>query len=104
VLRLVLPDLLKGVRAYERGDRDYFLVPDEDGKQLGAKLVVQLLWYGYSRTVFTPDFIEEQLLSAGFAGVVHGDYRQTASEFPEIISLDNRESESLFVEAFKSVV
>jgi len=25
VLRLVLPDLLKGVDAYRRGDRDYFL-------------------------------------------------------------------------------
>ncbi len=28
VLRLSLPDLLKGVDAYRRGDRDYFLVPD----------------------------------------------------------------------------
>src|SRR6188508_2830023 len=29
-LRLALPDLIKGVRAYERGDREYFHVPDED--------------------------------------------------------------------------
>ena len=48
VLRLCLPDLIKGVEAYERGDRDYFLIPDEDARSLGAKLVTQLIWYGYS--------------------------------------------------------
>jgi predicted SAM-dependent methyltransferase len=101
VLRLVLPDLMKGVRAYERGDRDYFLVPDEDAPSLGAKLVVQLIWYGYSRTLFSTEFIEELLLKAGFAWVDHCEYRQTASPFPEITALDNRERESLFVEATK---
>jgi predicted SAM-dependent methyltransferase len=101
VLRLVLPDLIKGIRAYERGDRDYFLVPDEDAKSLGAKLVVQLVWYGYSRVLFTAEFIEELLLKAGFSQVVHCDYKQTNSPFPEITALDNRERESLFVEAIK---
>jgi SAM-dependent methyltransferase len=101
VLRLVLPDLIKGFRAYERGDRDYFLVPNEDAQSLGAKLVVQLIWYGYSRTLFTPDFIEELLLKAGFSRVDHCEYRQTASGCADITSLDNREQESLFVEATK---
>jgi predicted SAM-dependent methyltransferase len=101
VLRLVLPDLIKGVRAYARGERDYFLVPDEDAHSLGAKLVVQLMWYGYSRTVFTEDFIEEQLAKAGFQKVARCRCRETASPFPEIVSLDNRERESLFVEATK---
>jgi predicted SAM-dependent methyltransferase len=101
VLRLVLPDLIKGVRAYARGERDYFLVPDEDAHSLGAKLVVQLMWYGYSRTVFTEDFIEEQLAKAGFQKVARCRCRETASPFPEIASLDNRERESLFVEATK---
>jgi len=101
VLRLALPDLLKGVGAYQRGDRGHFLVPDEDARSLGAKLVVQLIWYGYSRTLFTTDFIEEMLLKAGFDRVVHCAYQQTQSPFPEIITLDNRENESLFVEAVK---
>ena len=101
VLRLALPDLLKGVEAYRRGDRDYFLIPDEDAEKIGAKLVLQLIWYGYSRTLFTADFIEEQLLKAGFARVEHCDYRQTRSPYPEIVELDNREQESLFVEAIK---
>ena len=101
VLRLVLPDLLKGVHAFERGDRDYFLVPDEDAKNLGAKLVVQLIWYGYSRTLFTAEFIEEMLRKAGFEQIAHCEYQQTRSLFPEIVELDNRENESLYVEATK---
>ena len=101
VLRLALPDLLKGVRAYERGDRDYFLVPDEHAKSMGAKLITQLIWYGYSRTLFTPEFVLELLGRAGFERAVECRYRQTASSFPDIVELDNREPESLFVEAWK---
>lgn len=100
-LRLVLPDLLKGMEAYRRGDRDYFLIPDEDAQAIGAKLVVQLIWYGYSRTLFTSDFVEELLGKAGFRSVTHCGFHQTASSFAEIVELDNRANESLFVEAVK---
>jgi len=101
VLRLALPDLLKGVDAYRRGDRDFFLIPDEDALSLGAKLVTQLVWYGYSRTLFVPDFVEEIALAAGFREVRHVAFRQTTTEHAGITELDNREAESLFVEAFK---
>jgi SAM-dependent methyltransferase len=101
VLRLCLPDILKGVDAYRRGDRDYFLIPDEDAKSLGAKLITQLIWYGYSRTMFTSEFIEEILVKAGYHNIQHCRYQQTASRFPEIVELDNREPESLYVEATK---
>ena len=101
VLRLALPDLLKGVDAYRRGERDYILVPDEDARSIGAKLVTQLLWYGYSKTLFVPDFVEELLVRAGFVAVHHVGFRETASEHAGITELDNRERESLFVEAVK---
>jgi SAM-dependent methyltransferase len=101
VLRLALPDLERGIAAYQAGDRDYFLIPDEDAATLGGKLVTQLVWYGYSRTLFTADFIEEQLGKAGFERITHCAFRTTASPFSEIVSLDNRERESLFVEAVK---
>lgn len=100
-LRLALPDLNKAIQAYQSGDRDYFLIPDEDMQSLGGKLILQLIWYGYSRTLFTADFIEEILLRAGFREVHHCGYRQTESPYPEIVELDNRERESLFVEATK---
>jgi SAM-dependent methyltransferase len=101
VLRLGLPDLDRGFRAYVSGDRDYFLVPDDDARSLGGKLVVQLLWYGYTRSLFTADFIEELLRKAGFDAVAHCRFRETKSRFPEIVELDDRERESLFVEAVK---
>jgi SAM-dependent methyltransferase len=101
VLRLALPDLLKGVDAYHRGDRGYFLVPDEDAASLGAKLITQLVWYGYSRTLFVPEFVEELLLSAGFREVHHVAFRRTTTAYEPIVELDNREPESLFVEAVK---
>jgi len=101
VLRLALPDLDRAIEAYRTGDRDYFLVPDEDAQALGSKLIVQLLWYGYSKTLFTYDFIAELLRRAGFDQVRRCEFQQTHSPYPEIVSLDNRREESLFVEARK---
>jgi SAM-dependent methyltransferase len=101
VLRLALPDLERAIHAYVDRDAGYFLVSDEDVRSLGGKLAVQLTWYGYSRSLFTFDFIEELLYGAGFRRVVRCAYGQTASPFREIVELDNREAESLFVEAIK---
>lgn len=101
VLRLALPDLDKGIRAYLAGDRDFFLIPDDDARSVGGKFITQLLWYGHSRTLFTSDFVEELLLKAGFSRVAHCAYRQTASADPCVVDVDNRENESLYVEAFK---
>ena len=99
VLRLGLPDLEKAIDAYRRGDKSYFLVPDEHARTIGGKLAVQMVWYGYSRSLFTMDFVQELLASAGYSNVRPSRFRQTNSRFPEIVDLDNRPDESLFVEA-----
>ena len=101
VLRLGLPDLERAIRAYRRGDRAYFLIPDEDAHSIGGKLVVQLTWYGFSRSLFTVDFTQELLAKAAFTDIAECAYQTTASDYPEIVELDNREQESLFVEATK---
>jgi predicted SAM-dependent methyltransferase len=101
VLRLALPDLDRGIRAYQAGDASHFLVADEQARSLGAKFVTHMLWHGWTRTLFTADLIEELLERAGFARVRHCAFRETASGIPDITSLDNRERESLFVEAWK---
>ena len=101
VLRLGLPDAEKGFNAYLRGDLDYFLIPDEHAKSVGAKLITQLLWYGYNASLFTADFVEELLQRADFHEVVRCGFGETASEYADIVELDNREPESLFVEATK---
>lgn len=101
VLRLALPDLDRGIRAYQEREHDYFLVPDEDARSIGSKFIVQMLWYGYSKTLFTHDFIVELLEKAGFAEIRRCAFGETAGPFPEIVELDNRPEESLFVEARK---
>jgi predicted SAM-dependent methyltransferase len=101
VLRLALPDLERAMEAYREGDAGYFLIPDDKARSLGGKLIVQMTWYGYSKSMYTFDFTEELLYRAGFRRVVRCRYQETASGYPEITVLDNRERESLFVDAFK---
>jgi predicted SAM-dependent methyltransferase len=100
-LRLALPDLDKAIQAYIAGNHAYFHVPDADAKEIGTKLVTQLVWYGSVRTPFTVDCIEEFLARQGFRGVYRCAFQHTQSPYPEIVDLDNRPRESLFVEALK---
>ncbi|MBW8884730.1 MAG: class I SAM-dependent methyltransferase [Planctomycetia bacterium] len=101
VLRLSLPDFDKAIQAYTAKDIDYFLIPDEAAKTLSGKMIVQLLWYGRSRCLFTPEFTIELLERCGYQSIKLCAFRLTASEYPGIIELDDRELESFFVEARK---
>lgn len=101
VLRLGLPDLDKAIRAYLAGDHAYFYVPDADAKQIGTKLVTQLVWYGSVRTPFTFDCIAELLTRQSFHHIRRCEFGRTRSSYPDIVALDNRPRESLFVEATK---
>ena len=99
VLRLGLPDLDRAIAAYQAGNRRYFLIPDDEVRSLGGKLAVQMLWYGALRSMYTTEFTEELCQRAGFTGIARCEFRRTASRYPEIVELDNRPEESLFVEA-----
>jgi SAM-dependent methyltransferase len=101
VLRLGLPDMDKAIQAYLRRDLDYFLVSDDVVTSAAGKMIVQLTWHGRSRLMFTWEFTEELLSRAGFREVRRCQFRQSPSELPGITELDNREEESLFVEAVK---
>ncbi len=101
VLRLSLPDLDRGIDAYLRGEEDYFLVPESDVRSRGGRFIVHMLWYGYSVTLFTADFIEELLWAAGFSRVDHCRFGETRTPYEGIVELDNREQESLYVEAVR---
>lgn len=98
-LRLGLPDLRRGIDAYLRGERDYFKVDPDEVQSAGGRFIVHMLWYGYSRTLFTVDFTEELLRKAGFVDVGECAYRVTSSGFEGITDLDNRSEESFFIEA-----
>jgi predicted SAM-dependent methyltransferase len=101
VLRLALPDVDKAIAAYTSGDIDYFLIPDDVVKSLAGKMIVQLTWYGISRSMFTLDLMTELLERNGFQSVQACPFQQTGSPFPGIVELDNRELESFFIEARK---
>jgi SAM-dependent methyltransferase len=101
VLRLGLPDLERAIRAWIDNDRRYFYIPDEDATSIGGKLCLQVSWYGSVRTPFTWDFVEELAYRAGFRSVKRCAFGETASHWPEIVALDNRERETLFVEAVR---
>jgi SAM-dependent methyltransferase len=100
-LRLALPDLRRGIDAYLAGDEDYFKVGRDEVASLGGRFIVQMLWYGYSRSLFTADFALELLERAGFEEVRQCAFGETDSGIAEIVALDNREEESLFVEGRK---
>jgi SAM-dependent methyltransferase len=101
VLRLGLPDLERAIHAYQTGDRSYFLVPDDDEASLSGKLITQLLWYGWTVTLFTEEFALELLQRAGFRDVHACPFQRTTSAHPDIVSLDNRPRESFFVEGVR---
>jgi SAM-dependent methyltransferase len=101
VLRLAVPDLDKAIRAYLDGDAAYFYVPDRDAQSIGAKLITQIIWYGSVRTPCTFDFLAESLGRADFRGIARRGFGVSAID--GLAALDNRERESLFVEAVKPV-
>jgi predicted SAM-dependent methyltransferase len=101
ILRVGLPDLDKAIQAYLRNEASYFYIPDRDGQSIGAKLITQIIWYGSVRTPFTFDFLEELLRQAHFQDVARCRYRESKSQYTDIVTLDNRERESLFAEATK---
>lgn len=101
VLRLSLPDMDKAIQAYKTGDIDYFLISDDDVRCLAGKMIVQLTWYGRSRSMFTWDFIRELLERNQFTDIRRCEFKKSFSNFTLITELDDRPLESLFVEATK---
>ncbi len=100
VLRLCLPDFDLAIAAYQRGDREplYGWKWDTvDGDFVNWMLDLRY----YTRTLFTYGFAEELTRKAGFADVRRVAFGETASRYPEIVELDNREDESFYLEAVK---
>jgi hypothetical protein len=97
-LRLAVPDLERGIDAFLGADDEYFQVDPAEVSSRGGRFAVHMLWYGYSRTLFTTDFALELLQKAGFRELSECSFGVTASGIEAIVELDNRERESFFVE------
>jgi predicted SAM-dependent methyltransferase len=101
VLRLALPDFDRAIAAYQGGEEGYFQVPPEEIASHGGRFLAHSLWFGYTRTLFTADFVAELLEKAAFERVRVCAYRRTASPFGSVVRLDNRPRESMYLEARK---
>ena len=87
------------IKLISTADTGYFYVPDRDARCAGAKLVTQIVWYGSVRTPCTFGFLQEWLANAGFVDIARASFGHSRSA--GLAELDNRERESLFVEAAK---
>jgi hypothetical protein len=101
VLRLVLPDLGRAIDAYIAGNKNYFQLVAKDSRTAGGRFITQMLWYGYSRSLFTTDYCAELLQRAGYEDIALCEPGETASSFSGIVELDNRSGESFYIEASK---
>jgi predicted SAM-dependent methyltransferase len=101
VLRLALPDLRLSIDAFGEERGDFFKIEPDAAKTLEGRFIRHILWYGYTRTLFTPAFTRELLEEAGFVEVRECEFGSTASRYEEIVELDNRRDESFFVEGSK---
>lgn len=101
VLRLALPDLRLAIAAFAEGREDFFKIERDAAGTFEGRFIRHLLWHGYTRTLFTPEFARELLERAGFADVFTCPYGATQSRFAGIVELDNRRDESFFIEGSK---
>jgi SAM-dependent methyltransferase len=99
-LRLSVPDLLGAVCAYEIGDPGHFQIDDDVQKTIDGKLCLYLSQAGATRSLFTPLWLEELCIRAGWINPRSVGFCATTSPWPEIVTLDCRPGESIFMEAY----
>lgn len=97
VLRVMVPDVLAAVRAHAEVDRGWF--PNSEG-DIDDQLCSYLTWYSSNRTVYTAAHLRNRL-HEHFSTVVKVAFKETTCDLTTITDLDDREHESLFMEAIK---
>lgn len=101
VFRASVPDLMGAVRAYHGQNPDHFKVSDTHEPTLDGKFCMYVTQAGASRSVFTLPWLGALLTRAGFTKAWPTRAGVTQSVWPEVVELDSRPAESLFVEALK---
>jgi len=101
VLRVIEMDPVKAFRAFEAGDAEALVVPDEMEPTLDGKFCLYLTWYSTRQSIPTAPYLRKMMTLAGFSETAATEPGQTMSGTPEITELDDRAAESFFVEARK---
>lgn len=92
VVRVSVPDLAYAVKIYNSGKKremleNYFFVNDDDS------------YYARHKYMYDFSILSEELTKAGFSEIKQCSFQM--GKTPDLTILDNREEESLFVEAIK---
>ena len=92
VVRVSVPDLAYAVKIYNLGQKremleNYFFVNDDNS------------YYARHKYMYDFSLLSEELEKAGFKNISQSSFQQGST--PDLKILDNREEESLFVEAVK---
>lgn len=98
-LRLSVPDLLAAVYAFEVGDLDHFQIDDAHEKTIDGKLCLYVSQAGATRSVFTAGWLERLCSRAGWIDPHPVNFCVTTSPWPDLVNLDSRPAESIFLEA-----
>jgi ubiquinone/menaquinone biosynthesis C-methylase UbiE len=99
-LRISVPDAELAMHRFLAG-WDQFPISQEIERTESGRFLRYLLWHSDARSAFTFKSLADALNRAALQNVQRCKFQQTQSEYSEIIDLDTREGESLFVEAIK---
>lgn len=97
ILRISLPDIYTGFKAWESGVREFFPNSEE---HIDEKFSAWLTWYSTTKSLLTPTALRLKLMEAGFdpASIFRVKFGQGSKESAE---LDTRKDEFYFMEARK---
>lgn len=96
-LRVSVPDIWSAVWAMRDGNLNWFPLEAADVDEAFCRYVTQ---NGATRSIFTYNRLHRLIAAAGWNPRA-SSWRATYSPFPEIIELDSRPNESIYMEAVK---
>jgi SAM-dependent methyltransferase len=103
-LRISVPDPWRAFEAWQTGDADALVIPDNVEPTIGGKFSAFITWYGTNKTVFSPEFMIDVFIRQGWSRVIEVGIQASMFTDPGIIELDtkpDRRNESLYFEAYK---
>lgn len=100
LLRLCVPDFDRALQAYRSEGQSWRWCWDWQAQD--GNFLTQLTNYGYARSLFTRDFVDELLRKAGFCDISAAAFGRSSSPVPGCVELDRRPDECLFMEASKA--
>jgi predicted SAM-dependent methyltransferase len=103
-LRIVVPDLLKAIKAYVEHNEEWFLDWPHSFRSVGGRFTNYLFCDSQHKCAFDLDLMSELLSGAGFATIVSacGGQSRVGQQYPcELARIEEEDERSLFLEARK---